>query len=212
VDKQPVDMVHLNHLKNKIAKRKFWLVNCTHSGEEEIIVQTHKILKEKYPDILTIDILRHPERGSEVADLVVKKGLVASLISKNGDISDDTDFYIYDKVGELGTFFELSEIVFIAGSLKPKIGGHSPVECIKHSCCLITGTFIESNKMLFNELLNKKACIMLKDNRAETLAKTVSELFENEELRSNIIGESYAESIRSVSCLNEIINKIYDII
>jgi 3-deoxy-D-manno-octulosonic-acid transferase len=209
VEKQPVDMEYLNLLKDMIGKRRFWLVNCTHDGEEEIIIQTHKILKEKHSDILTLNVLRHPKRLEEVVELMKKNDLDVSVASKGENINNDTDFYIYDKIGGLSTLFELSDVVFIAGSLKPKIGGHTPTECIKYGCCVVTGPYIDNNRTLYKDLLDNKACIVLKDNKANTIAKTIDNLFENEELKNNIISEAYAKSIKSNACLNEIINKIF---
>jgi 3-deoxy-D-manno-octulosonic-acid transferase len=208
VDKQSIDVDYLNFLKTKIGDRKFWLVNCTHDGEEEIIIQTHKMLKEIYPNILTIDILRHSKRSDDVANLITKNDLNVSVVSKNETIDENTDFYVYDKMGGLSTLFELSEIVFMAGSLKQKIGGHTPAECIKYGCCVVTGPYIDNNKMLFRDLLDDNACIVLKDNRAVTLSKTVNNLFENDVIRKKIINEAYTKSIKSTSYLDEIVNKI----
>jgi 3-deoxy-D-manno-octulosonic-acid transferase len=210
VDKQPVDVEYLNFLKNGIGNRKFWLVNCTHEGEEDIIVKTHKLLKENCPDIFTINIIRHPKRSEDVANLIAKAGLKASIASRNDPINRDVDFYVYDKIGDLGTFFELSEIVFIAGSLKQKIGGHTPAECIKYGCCVVSGPYIDNNKILFRDLLDNDACVVLKDNNPVTLSKKVNELLENDALRNHIISEAYTKSIKSASYLGEIVNKISD--
>jgi 3-deoxy-D-manno-octulosonic-acid transferase len=194
-----------------IGKRKFWLVNCTHCGEEETIIEAHQLLKEKYKDILTLNVLRHPTRMEEVVSLVRHSQLKASVASKNENIESDTDFYIYDKMGGLSTLFELSDIVFIAGSIKPKIGGHTPTECIKYSCCVVSGPYIENNKSLYKDLLDNKACIVLKDNKAATIAKAIENLFEDEELKHSIINEAYAKSIKSSTYLEEVISIIFKV-
>jgi 3-deoxy-D-manno-octulosonic-acid transferase len=208
VDKQPVDVEYLNSLKSWIGNRKFWLVNCTHEGEEEIIIQTHRLLKEIYPDILTIDILRHPKRMEEATNLVVKNNLAVKVATRGEIIDKNTDFYLYDKMGGLSVFFELSGVVFVAGSLRPGIGGHTPVECIKYRCCVITGPYIDNNKMLFRDLSDDGACVVLKDNKPTTLSKTVGDLLGNDGLRNSIINESYAKSVKSSSYLGEVVDKI----
>jgi 3-deoxy-D-manno-octulosonic-acid transferase len=202
-------MEYLSFLKNAIGKRRFWLVNCTHEGEEETIIQVHKILKEKYGDILTLNVLRHPKRMEEVVDLIKRNNLNVSVAGRGESIGDNTDFYVYDKMGGLSALFELSDIVFIGGSIKPKVGGHTPTECIKYGCCVVTGPYIDNNRSLYKDLLDNKACIVLKDSKVATIVKTVENLFENEELKNNIISEAYAKSVRSNAYLDEITNKIF---
>jgi 3-deoxy-D-manno-octulosonic-acid transferase len=212
VEKLPMDAEYLKFLKSGADKRKVWLVNCTHGGEEEIITQTHQLLKKKYPDILTINIVRHSQRSGDVENLMRNGGLRVSVASKNDKITAETDVYLYDKLGNLGAFFEFCDIVFMAGSLQPNIGGHTPAECIKFGCCVVTGPFIENNKMLFRDLADNNACIILENNQAETLAKTIGELFDNDDLRHSMINEAYARSVRSNACLGEIVGKILDMV
>jgi 3-deoxy-D-manno-octulosonic-acid transferase len=144
----------------------------------------------------------------EVTNLVVKNNLEVKVASKGEVIGENTDFYLYDKMGGLSVFFELSGVVFVAGSLKPGIGGHTPAECIKYGCCVITGPYVDNNKMLFKDLLDDGACIILKDNKPMTLGKTVGDLLRNDGLRNSIINESYAKSIKSSSYLGEVVDKI----
>lgn len=210
VQKMPVDNLYYNLLKDQIKERKLWIVNSTHNGEEQIIIDAHKILKQKYPDLLTINILRHTNRSNEVVKLINSNKLNVSIANKNDKISDNTDIYLYDKLGNLGVFFELGEVVFIAGSLKPKIGGHTPAECIKQHCCVVTGPYIENNKLLFKDLKDEDGCIILNDNKPETLAKTIDKLFSDDSLRANIANNAYVKSIKSTSVLNEITQLISD--
>lgn len=208
-----VDKCYINgnlyeKLLEQTKNRKKWLVNCTHRGEEEIIINTHKLLKHKHKNLLTMLIIRHTNRTEEVLKLLEKHNLKYVTTTSGENITNDTDFYIYNIMGELGTFFELNDIVFIAGSLQRNIGGHTPAEAIKHNCCVITGPYVENNYMLFKDLLNEKACIMVKDTKPETLFETLNDLFNDDIKVKNIIDASYRKGLQSSVILNEVINII----
>lgn len=208
VDKCDIDTDLYNSLSEEIKDRKRWLVNCTHEGEEKIIIKVHELLKQKYKDLITTLIIRHPERTVEVCDLLNKNSIKYVTNSSGKKVNNDTEFYVYDKFGNLGTFFELNKIVFIAGSLQKGIGGHTPAEAIKHGCCVVSGPYMENNYALFKDLLNDKACIVIENNRPETLFKTIDELFSDGEKVARISNNSYRKSLQHSVVLKQIIDII----
>lgn len=205
-DKSGIDEELYRYLKKKTKDKKIWLVNCSHKGEEEIIIETHKMLKKVYNNIVTLLIIRHPNRINEVEKILENDGINYITTTSNKDINENTEFYIYDKIGNLGTFFDLCNIVFMGGSLQNGIGGHTPAEAIKHNCCIITGPYIENNYILFKELLNIEGCIILKNNKPETLFEKVDFLFKNPLEVKKIIDNSYRKSLQNIGIFNEIID------
>ena len=59
----PVDDESLRQLKAQAGSRKVWLMASTHEGEDEIALNVHKMLHERWPDLLLILVPRHPARG-----------------------------------------------------------------------------------------------------------------------------------------------------
>lgn len=208
VDKCEIDKELYKKLLKETENRHIWLVNCTHKGEEEIILETHKKLKEKYPNILTFLIIRHPKRVYQVEKILTDNRIEYITTTKNDKIENNIEFYIHDEIGKLGTFFELCKIVFLGGSLGKGIGGHSPSEAIKHSCCIVTGSYIDNNKNLFGELAKDDGCIILENNESETLYKTISFLFDNPIKMNNISTNAYRKSLE----YNNVLNEIFDVI
>ncbi|MDR1499255.1 MAG: 3-deoxy-D-manno-octulosonic acid transferase [Rickettsiales bacterium] len=208
VDPCPVDNNLYNVLLDRTKNRCLWLVNCTHRGEEEIIIETHKILKQKYKNLMTILIIRHPNRLDEVEKLLKNSDIPYVTTSSGTEIEEETELYIYDKFGNLGTFFNLCKIVFIAGSLQKGIGGHTPAEAVRHNCCVVTGPYVENNHMLFRELLNSDGCVILKDNKAKTLADTIEYLFENSSMAIKISNNAFGKSVKNAGFMEEIIDII----
>jgi len=158
--KLEVDDKKLQELKMQIGDRKIWLCASTHQGEEELILQTHQRLKIQFPDLLTIIVLRHPNRADEVCELL--KNINFSQRSKNQNILEPTEIYLVDSLGELGTFYSLTNFAFIGGSLL-EIGGHNPFEAIQLNCVVISGSKVFNFAEIYNDLHQKNACEIVKN-------------------------------------------------
>ena len=164
--KLEIDATKLQELKMQIGARKIWLCASTHEGEEELILQTHQRLKKQFSDLLTIIVLRHPNRADKVCELF--KNINFSQRSKNQNIFESTEIYLVDSLGELGTFYSLTNFAFIGGSLL-KIGGHNPFEAIQLNCVVITGSEVFNFAEIYNDLHQRNAC---------EIVKNVDELYE----------------------------------
>lgn len=150
----------LKNLQQAINSRKYWLAASTHKGEEEIIIAAHKKLKQKFPNLLTIIIPRHPVRAEEIKALLASTNFAQR--SKNQEITDQTEIYFADTLGELGLFYKLCNFAFIAGSLT-SVGGHNPYEAIKLDCAIITGIHTFNFKEIYEKLEKTNSCIIVKN-------------------------------------------------
>jgi 3-deoxy-D-manno-octulosonic-acid transferase len=155
-DKLPCTIDNALTTKTMLNKRKTWFAVSTHKGEEEIVIDIHKELKNKYSDLLTVIAVRHTDRVPEVIDICSVEGLSYSLYSdvfENGE-PIETDIYIIDEMGVLGMLFENIGTVFVGGSLikGTGIGGHNIVEPIKFSCNVVTGLYTDNFRDLYDYL------------------------------------------------------------
>ena len=137
----PVDEQTLSRLRAEVGNRPVWLAGSTHPGEEEIIADAHKRLGERFGDLLTIIVPRHPGRGPEIARELAMGGLEAALRSSGDAIAPGTAIYVADTMGELGLFYRLAEVVFIGGSLVPH-GGQNPIEPAQLDSAILHGPHI----------------------------------------------------------------------
>lgn len=122
-----VDAAALDALKQATGTRPVFLAASTHDGEDHAILDAHRTAAETIPNLLTIIVPRHPNRGPDIAAMAAAKGLQA--VRRGNDALPDktTDIYVADTLGEMGCFFTLANTVFVAGSLIP-VGGHNPLE------------------------------------------------------------------------------------
>ena len=107
--KLPVDKNELKKFKKVIGSQKVWLAASTHPGEDEVILAAHK----KIGGILLI-APRHIERAKQIAKLSRSLGFNTQLRSEEPDIKAETTVYIADTMGEMGLWYSLSTVAFIA--------------------------------------------------------------------------------------------------
>ena len=169
----PVDAAALERLRAAVAGRALLLAASTHPGEDEIVAVAHRLLGERHPGLLTIIVPRHPERGQPIADMLAAQGLRAKRRSLSDLPDATTDIYIADTIGELGTFYALSPIAFIGGSLV-KHGGQNPIEAVRHGTAVLTGPHTHNFTDAYNALLRAKGAEAVSD--AATLADAASRM------------------------------------
>lgn len=134
----PADPDEYAALTRALGDRPRWLAASTHDGEEEVIARVHTRLKRRFPRLLTIVVPRHPDRGAAVTSLLRGLGLSVAQRSAGETVSDTTDIYVADTLGELGLFYRLSEIAFLGKSLVP-LGGQNPLEALRLGTAVLHG-------------------------------------------------------------------------
>ncbi|MBZ6076083.1 3-deoxy-D-manno-octulosonic acid transferase [Microvirga puerhi] len=172
----PADPRAVAHLSGLVAGRPVWLAASTHPGEESIALAVHRALAQRHPNLLTIVVPRHPQRGPEIATLATQAGLRASRRSQGMVPDRATDVYIVDTIGEMGLFYRLSPVVLMGGTLTP-IGGHNPIEPAKLGSAILHGPHIHNAEEIYAAIDKARGALLVKDNAA--LARAVSELLSN---------------------------------
>ena len=134
----PCDEGTLAEIRARTGLRPMWLAASTHAGEEEAAWQVHQTVRAGHPDLLTIIVPRHPERGPEIAAMLRDTGATVAIRSNSEPVTPETDIYLADTLGELGLFFRLAPIVFMGKSLVPA-GGQNTIEPARLGAAIITG-------------------------------------------------------------------------
>lgn len=199
----PADDKEIAYFKEKIGDRPFWLAASTHPGEEEIALNTHQILRQDYPDILTIIAPRHPGRGAEVCALVDERSLQFAQRSKNDELTPETELYIADTLGELGVFYRLSDIAFVGGGITPK-GGHNPLEPARLGAAILHGPHTFNFVETYNDMRAAGGAALVRNERE--LATAIRRLWHDAKTRETMIdaargaAESNADKILNDIC------------
>jgi 3-deoxy-D-manno-octulosonic-acid transferase len=128
-------------LRRQWGDRPVWVAASTHEGEDEILLQAHRRLREHIPDALLVLVPRHPERFDAVAALCARMGLAAVRRSKHQVPGDQQSVFIGDTMGELPVFLGAADAAFFGGSLVP-VGGHNMLEASAQGVPVVFGPHV----------------------------------------------------------------------
>lgn len=176
----PADLPGRRKLAAALAGRTVWLAASTHPGEDDTIAAAHLKMRAARPDLLTIIVPRHPERGPLIADQLKPLSLSVALRSEGKLPEASTGIYVADTIGELGLFYALVPVAFIGGSLAER-GGQNPVEPIKLGAAVLTGPNWQNFRDTYTELLRAGGCKEVRD--AASLAEAALGLLEDANAR-----------------------------
>ena len=172
----------LKEVNGKYFKNKMILCSAsTHNNEEEIFANLHIKCKKKIPNLTTIIIPRHIERTDEIARMLEKKNLKFRRHSENDKKLDNYDIYIVDSYGESKSFYKISHVVFLGGSLVKK-GGQNPLEALSFGCNILHGNHTFNFKDIYKMLEKEK--LSLKVSNSKDLEKKTLSLLKNK--RNNL--------------------------
>lgn len=137
-------------MRAMIGDRPILLAAQTHPGEDETILPAHDQLRSRFPDLLTIIVPRHVERGPDIAMLC---GARPSARRAAGEpVTANTAVYIADTMNELGLFYRLPSFCFLGGTLVP-MQGHNPLEPAILNCAILAGPSRANSARAFEEVL-----------------------------------------------------------
>ena len=176
------DLLNKN-LKKFFLTRKIWCAASTHITEEKICAITHKKLKKKYKNLLTIIIPRHIDRTKDIVNEMKKLNLKIHLHNSINKISKETDIYLIDSYGKTKLFFKICKTVFLGGSLI-KHGGQNPLEAARYGCKIIHGPNVKNFYDIYN-LLNKYG-VSRRINNSNQMSNIIDKLFTNKNNSKNI--------------------------
>ncbi|EAK0951801.1 3-deoxy-D-manno-octulosonic acid transferase [Campylobacter lari] len=150
-------------------KARVIIFASTHENEERLLLNEIKLEEN---DRLII-APRHPERFGEV------EGILKDFCKKNhynmqkfSDFTlsenDFANFFktkclLLDTLGELESFYKISDVVFLCGSFVNNIGGHNPIEAARWNNVIISGKYYFNQESLYQEVDDLYICESVKD-------------------------------------------------
>jgi 3-deoxy-D-manno-octulosonic-acid transferase len=147
----PVDAGRLAAMRAVVRQRPVIAAASTHPGEEAVIIDAVRRLRQSFPGLLTIIAPRHPERGAGVVEIATAAGLNAVARSRGLLPDRGTDVYVADTIGELGLIYRLAPIVFMGGSLV-RHGGQNPIEAAKLGAAVLHGPHVWNFSEIYQAL------------------------------------------------------------
>ncbi|MCM2356562.1 MAG: 3-deoxy-D-manno-octulosonic acid transferase [Geobacteraceae bacterium] len=163
----------------------------THQGEEEAAISAYRLLLARGLELLLVLAPRHPERVPQVAELLRRAGIPFTLRSQLAGrtaLFRPGEALLVDTVGELLRFYDVSELVFVGGSLVPT-GGHNVLEPASLRVPVLFGPHMSNFREAAALILSCGGGLQVRDG-AE-LAAALEELLKDE-TRRHAMGASGA--------------------
>ena len=171
------------------------LVVCAASlraGEELIMIDAwKKLLSEFGSEIkpLLIVVPRHPERFTEVANLLYQSTLSFERRSNLSDPRSSAEFasvphwtnvdvLLGDSMGEMGAYYNATDLVVMGGSLLPT-GGQNLIEACANGCPVILGEHTYNFQQASEDAIACGAAVRIPATLPHELAQSLSETIKN---------------------------------
>jgi 3-deoxy-D-manno-octulosonic-acid transferase len=174
---------------HRVGGRHVWAAISTHEGEEAVAADAHKLLRSRHPDLLTIIVPRHPERGVALAARFAADGLKVARRSLGQAIEPGTDILLGDTIGEMGLYLRLTEIAFVGRSLIGE-GGQNPLEPAMLETAVLAGRNVQNFRETYQRLIDRGGARLVRDR--DMLAGAVNFLLNNDRARHDMMAAGLA--------------------
>ncbi|OGV35224.1 MAG: 3-deoxy-D-manno-octulosonic acid transferase [Legionellales bacterium RIFCSPHIGHO2_12_FULL_35_11] len=160
----------------------------THDDEERQLLTRLRKLQSEIPGIILLIAPRHIERFSDVYALSEKLGFKTAKRSNPVEIEKTTEVLVIDSLGEMLSFYQMSDYAFVGGSLVP-IGGHNVLEPVVMGVPVFCGPHMQNSRSVCEQLHESGAIGWRKD--IDDLVENIIELFNNPTKRKSQISQAF---------------------
>lgn len=192
-----------------LANRPCWVAASTHANEEQMVAEVAQEVAQQFPGLLTVLVPRHATRGEAIATDLRARGVTLAQRSKHEPITPVTEVYLADTMGELGSFYRLSEIAFLGGSLVA-VGGHNPLEPARLSTALITGPYIHNFTAIMQHLAQHEALLIVENK--EGLRRALVDLLRSTTQRATMREQALALVTRARGASESILQHVAELL
>ncbi|MBS0123128.1 3-deoxy-D-manno-octulosonic acid transferase [Thetidibacter halocola] len=191
-------------LQAALPRAQTWLAASTHEGEEETVLEAHRLARAEQSDLRLILAPRHAARGDAVEAMVRGAGLGVARRSR-GEAPGAAAVYLADTMGEMALWYRLAGRVFIGGTLTDR-GGHTPYEPAAFGSALIHGPDVANFADPFARLDAADAALRVTD--AAELAEALARLAQPESQAQ--AGARAAEALRTGTDVETLCNLVLE--
>jgi len=190
--------------------RPVWIAGSTHGGEENAVLNAHRLVRAALPSALLFLVPRHLQRFNDVADWLDGQGVRFARYSKGETCTLDTEVLLVDTLGELLNFYAGSDVAFVGGSIV-KVGGHNLLEPAALSKPVLTGPNNFNSEDIAQLLIARGAARIV--HNAKEMAEQVGSLLVSSETRARMgaVGRAAVDENRgSLGRLLELVSPLIE--
>ncbi|MDA0322729.1 MAG: 3-deoxy-D-manno-octulosonic acid transferase [Verrucomicrobia bacterium] len=138
----------------------------TWDGEERVLLDIYKVLKERKRELFLVLVPRHFERGDAVAAEIESSGLRCLRRSQPSSLSptEESSVLLVDTTGELKGFYACASVVFVGKSLTQH-GGQNVIEPAAYARPVVVGPNMENFAQIMEDFRSQDAIIQVASAR-----------------------------------------------
>ena len=183
-------------------KYKTFVAASTHNTEEVFVAKSHLILKKIYKNLITIIIPRHVHRKGQIINQLQQLNLKVVTHSSNDKNLKNIDIYLVDTFGDSKNFYQITNTVFLGGSIINH-GGQNPLEPARFGARILHGPNTDNFKEVYAYLRSLEISQRIK-NPSELAKKIIFKKNMKKVSKINYLGKIILK--RTIKELNKPIN------
>ena len=185
------------------------VAGSTLDAEEGMLLAAWPELRKAVPEVAMVLAPRHPERFSDVAELLARSAFPWRRRSKIGEAPIAAgEIILLDSIGELASVYSLASVAFVGGSLVAA-GGHNPLEPAQFGVPVVMGEHYANFRAIVEAMRAQDA---LKIVHPEDLAGTLAFLLHDGDAArqmgkagQQVFEQQSGATARTVSAIREIL-------
>ncbi|NWO04350.1 MAG: lipid IV(A) 3-deoxy-D-manno-octulosonic acid transferase [Alteromonadaceae bacterium] len=192
--------------RQMLGERPVWVAGSTHSGEDEQLLEAHRVVLAQHPQALLVIVPRHPDRFGSVAELAEKAGFILARRSLRQDPAH-AQVYLGDTMGELMILYGAGDMAFVGGSLIER-GGHNPLEPAAWGVPVLSGPHVFNFETVYAHLRAGDGVATVQGS--EDLGRTVARLMASREERQALGEQALAVVNKNRGALDKVVEGIIE--
>jgi 3-deoxy-D-manno-octulosonic-acid transferase len=159
----PSNETDLADLNAAIGTRPVWLAAMVQPEETTTVLRAHRAAARYAQRLLLILVPDRPDIGEDMRQRIAQEELPFVCWSESAFPDDDTEVVLADTYGEMGLWYRLASVSFMASSLIAHKGGSDPFEPAALGSAILYGPNCGRHLHAYSRLAEVGAARMVRD-------------------------------------------------
>lgn len=137
----PCNDFERDSLARRIGSRPVWLAAAVGAEEAGAVSVAHRHAARMSHRLLLVAVAESPEAGKDIANRFEADGWTVGLRSAGDRPDGETEVFVADQPGELGLWYRIAPVSFMAATLSPDRDGPSPFDAAALGSAVIHGPY-----------------------------------------------------------------------
>ncbi|MGD9864794.1 MAG: 3-deoxy-D-manno-octulosonic acid transferase, partial [Pseudodonghicola sp.] len=164
----------LNAATQALAGRPLWLAALIRGDEIAAVIDAHRDALRLQHRLLLVAVPADADDAGALIAAAEAAGLRYADWHGGDSIGEDTQLLICDDSADLGLWYRMAPVTFMAGSLSPQAGGNSPYEATALGSAVLYGPHVADHAAAYARLADAGAARTVRDTAS--LANAVVQL------------------------------------